>query len=249
MAMATDIDALVTLELGGHALTPQKFLGGVKAFFGIVEEVTKSVCADRPRVLWRVQVKSGSNLVGVSPEPGFSAAIVALIADSVEMGIKDMEQGPAEPPHFTPRAIRHLHDLAEIVGTDENDDTEIKVWVRKEPRNLTHRSVVHTAELLTASYTDHGSIEGHLQVVSERRGLHVVVYEPLWDKPVRCHLSDEQAAIALQNFGKRVEVTGLVHYRGDGVPVSIDVDEIEAFPEPEDIPGFQAVRGILRDVP
>ena len=249
MATAADIDALVTLELGGHALTPQKFIGGVKAFFGIVDEITKSVCEDKPRVLWRVQVKAGSNLIGISPEPGFPAGVVALIANSVEKGIKNMEQGPAEPPHFTPRAIRHLHDLAEIVGTDENDDTSIKVWVRKEPSDLTHRSVIHTAELLTASYADHGSIEGQLQVVSERRGLHVVVYEPLWDKPVRCHLSDEQAEVALRNFGKQVEVTGIVRYRGDGMPVSIDVEEIEPFPAPEDLPGFEAVRGILRDTP
>lgn len=249
MAAAADIDALVTLELAGHKVTPQKFLNGVKAFFGIVEEVTKSVCEDRPRVIWRVQVKAGSNLVGITPEPGFPPPIVALIADSVGNGIKDMEQAPSEPPYFSPRALRHLHDLAAIVGTDENDDTEIKVWVRKDPRDLTHRSVAHTAELLTAAYADHGSIEGRLQVLSERRGLHIVVYEPLWDKPIRCHLSDKQAAIALQNFGKRVEVTGLVRYRGDGMPVSIDVEEIIPFPAPEDIPGYRAVHGILRDSP
>lgn len=249
MAIAADIDALVTLELGGHALTPQKFLGGIKAFFGIVEEVTKSVCEDKPRVLWRVQVKAGSNLVGIFPEPGFPAAVLTQIAESVAAGIREIEQGPAEPPHFTPRAIRHLHDLAEIIGTDEYDDTEIKVWVRKERNDLTHRSVLHTSELLSAAYADHGSIEGRLQVVSERRGLHVVVYEPLWDKPVRCHLSDEQAEIALHNFGKRVEVIGLVRYRGDGLPVSIDVEEIVSFPAPEDIPGYLAVRGILRDAP
>ena len=160
-----------------------------------------------------------------------------------------MEQGPAEPAHFTPRAIRHLHDLAEIVGTDEDDETEVKVWIRQQPRDLTHRTVVHTGELLSAAYSDHGSIEGRVQVLSERRGLHVVVYDPLWDKPVRCHLSDEQAEIALGNFGKRVEVFGLVRYRGDGAPVSIDVEEIVPLPAPEDIPGYRAVHGILRDAP
>jgi hypothetical protein len=249
MATATDIDALVTLELGGHAITPQKFLDGAKAFFGIVDEVTKSVCGDGPRLRWRVQVKAGSNLVGITPEPGFPPATAALIADSVATGIKNMEQGPAEPPHYTSRAIRHLHDLAEIVGTDENDDTRVKVWVRHEPSNLTHRSVAHTAELISVAYADHGAIEGRIQVVSERRGLHVVVYDPLWDKPVRCHLSDEQAEIALGYFGKRVEVSGLVRYRGDGVPVSIDVEEITAFPAPDDIPGYRAVHGVLRDAP
>ena len=249
MATAADIDALVTLELDGHAVTPQKFMDGVRAFFGIVDEVTRSVCADNPRVRWRVQVKAGSNLVGLSPEPGFPAAVVALIADSVADGIKDMEQKPTEPAHFTPRAIRHLHDLAKIVGTDDTDDTEVKVWARQQRNDLTHRSVVNAGELLSAAYADHGSIEGRVQVLSERRGLHVVVYDPLWDKPVRCHLNDEQAALALQSFGKRVEAFGLIRYRGDGVPVSIDVDEIVPLPAPEDIPNYRAVRGILRDAP
>jgi hypothetical protein len=159
-----------------------------------------------------------------------------------------MEQAPSEPPYFSSRAVRHLHDLAAIVGTEEDDDTEIRVWVRKDVRDLTHRSVAHTAELLTGAYADHGSIEGRLQVVSERRGLHIVVYEPLWDEPVRCHLDERQAAIALQSFGKRVEVTGLVRCRGDGTPVSIDVKEIVPFPGAEDIPGYRMVHGILRDL-
>jgi hypothetical protein len=248
MATAADIDALVTLELAGHRVTPQKFLNGVRGIFGIVEEITKSVCEDRLRVTWRVQVKAGSNLVGITPEPGFPPPVVALIADSVGNGINMLEQAPSEPPYFSPRALRYLRDLAAITGTVEDHDTRIRIWVRKDARDLTHRSVAHTAELLTAAYADHGSIEGRLQVVSERRGLQIVVYEPLWDKPVRCHLNDEQAAVALQNFGKRVEVTGLVRYRGDGTPVSIDVEEIVPFPAREDIPGYRAVHGILRDV-
>jgi hypothetical protein len=142
-----------------------------------------------------------------------------------------------------------LHDLADIVGTDEVDDTTIRVWVRQQSSDLTHRSVVHSGELLSSAYADHGSIEGRLQVVSERRGLHVVVYDPLWDKPVRCHLDDEQATIALQNFGKRVELFGIVRYRGDGTPLSIDVEEIVPFPAQEGIPGYREVHGILRDAP
>ena len=111
--------------------------------------------------------------MGITPEPGFPPPVVALIAEAVGKVINNLEEAPSEPPYFSPRALRHLHDLAAIVGTDDEDDTEIKVWIGKDPCDLTHRSVAHTAELLTAAYAGHGSIEGRLQVVSERRGLHI----------------------------------------------------------------------------
>lgn len=248
MATRADIDALLTLELRGHAITPEKFLKGTKAFFGILTEVTKSVCEDQARVRWSVQVKSGSNLIGVVPEPGFSPAIVASIARAVGTGIHDIENAPAEPEHFSPQAIRHLHDLAGIAGTDDRDDTTIRVWVRKEHNDVTRQSVAHLAELLSGAYSDYGSIEGRIQVASQRRGMHFVVYDPLWDRPVRCHnLSDDQIDLALKNFGSKVEVSGLIRYRRDGTPVSIDVDDILPFPADEDIPSYLAVHGILRD--
>ncbi len=207
------------------------------------------VCADGPRVRWRVQVKAGSNLVGISPEPGFPMATVALIATPWLRGLGTWNR--VRQSHRISRREQFAICMILRRSSEPMKPTtpRLRFGYGNNQASLTHRSVVHTGELLSAAYADHGSIDGRLQIVSERRGLHVVVYDPLWDKPVRCHLSDEQAQIALNNFGKRVEVFGLVRYRGDGTPVSIDVEEIVPFPVPEHIPGYRAVYGILRDAP
>jgi len=97
------------------------------------------------------------------------------------------------------------------------------------------------------SSPDYGSIEGRLSVVSERGKLHVVVYEPIWDKPIRCNLTEEQADEATEYFQKRVAVYGEIKYRQDGTPISVAVDHIDLFPAPDELPGPADVYGILRN--
>lgn len=94
---------------------------------------------------------------------------------------------------------------------------------------------------------DHGSVEGRLQTVSERGGFKFVIYDILWDRPIRCHLPETLIDRAMEAFGHRVEVYGLVTYRRDGKPLSIKVDAIEPLTVNRHIPSFREVYGILRD--
>jgi len=117
LATKADIDAEITLELDGADLTPDRFQQAVRAFFGMLEEVTKSVCQGKPRVEWRVQVKQSSNLIGVNPVPGFRPETVGLISSSVYSGIASLGEDRVEyPPHFHEEARRHAHELAKIVA-------------------------------------------------------------------------------------------------------------------------------------
>lgn len=103
-------------------------------------------------------------------------------------------------------------------------------------------------ETHTNTIEDYGSIEGRLQTVTERGRLQFIVYERLWDRPVRCFIPDHLTEEAVAAFRTRVEVYGLIRYRKDGQPVSIDVDEIVGFPPDAEIPSFRDVHGILRQV-
>jgi hypothetical protein len=48
------------------------------------------------------------------------------------------------------------------------------------------------------------------------------------------------------NFRKRVEVSGIIHYRRNGTPISIDVERLEALPDDSELPSLDDVRGLLR---
>jgi hypothetical protein len=246
MATEQDIEAPLTLEIDGSAVSPEKFVRAVTAFFEVVREV--SVTAEGSDAEWRVQVKQGSNLVGAYPTSAVPQAVIDNILESLGNGVARLETEAAEPAAFNERALKSLKKLGQVAGTSEADDTLVRVWVGKQPQPVTHRSVFHVTEILEAVYEEHGSVSGRLQTISDRGGLKFVVYERLWDRPVRCIIPEHLINEALAAFRKRVEVYGPVKYRRDGVPISVFVRELEVMPEPENLPSFREVRGILRNL-
>lgn len=248
MAVKADIKSDLTLEITGKNVTPEKFLRSVRAFFAIVTEVTTKVAGRKSAIKWTVAVREGSNLVGLDPVPGFNPAVINRVISAVSSGIAQLEDRAAQPTSFSERAIKSLRELADVVGVSEDDDTLVRVWVKKEPVRLSHKSVAHVAQLLASEHEDYGSVEGRLQTVTERGGFHFVIYQILWDDSVRCFVPEHLAQVAIQSFGQRVEVYGRIKYRKDGKAQSIDADDIIPFPPKESIPTFREVRGILRKV-
>lgn len=247
MAVKSDIKSDLTLEIDGHKVTPEKFLRSVRSFFSLLSEVTAQIAGTRDAVQWRVLVKEGSNLVGVDPVPGFNRAIVAKIIDAVAGGIAEIERQPTHPAFFSERAVRSAGELADLAGTTGDDDTTIRVWAKREPIPITHKAVAHVSALFASEHEDYGSIEGRLRTITEQGGLQFVVHERLWDQAIRCRIPERLVDLAMDNFRKRVEVYGLIRYRKDGRPISIQVDDIIAFPGDDEIPSFRDVHGILRE--
>lgn len=246
MAIKSDIESDLTLEVDGHAITPDKFLRSVRSFFAILDEVTREVGGKPNAVRWSVTVKHGSNLVQVSPQPGYDPAIIGVVTEAVADGLSQIEERETRPAHFTEKALRSLRDLSSAVGRTDSDDTTVRVWVRRNPIDITAKAAANVSGLLGSDHKDYGSIEGLLQTLTERGRLQFIVYERLWDIQARCYIPDNLVEEALAAFGSRVEVYGQIRYRKDGRPVSIDVDEIREFPAMEDIPSFRDVHGILR---
>ncbi len=245
MAIKGDIESDLALEVDGHAVTPGKFLRSVRSFFAILDEVTREAGGKTSAVRWTVAVKHGSNLVQVSPQPGYDPTVISVVTEAVADGISQIEEREARPANFNERALRSLRDRSNVVGRTESDDTTVRVWVRRDPIDVTAKAAANISGLLASEHEDYGSIEGRLQTLSERGGLQFIVYDRLWDRPARCYIPDHLVEMALVAFRSRVEVYGLIRYRKDGKPVSIDVDEIREFPPAEDIPSFRDVHGIL----
>ena len=246
MATVEDIDTDLTLELDGSGVTPERFQRAVRAFFGVLSEVTKEVCQGQSPVRWQVKVKAGSNLIGVVPTPGFRPDIVGMIATAMHDGVDALEREADLPPMFSQTAARYARDLGELVESDPKRDIRIKLWADRRPVAVTRQTALTTDALEKGQYEDHGSVDGRLQTVTERGAMRFMVYETLSDRGITCYLSHEQADEAVRSWRKRVEVYGRITYRRDGTPVSIKVEEIVPFPDMDSIPDFQSVRGILR---
>lgn len=248
MATRADIDADLTLEIDGHNVTPDKFLRGVRAFFGLVNEITRDLTGQQQFVHWVVQVKSASNLVGLAPQQfNVPPTVLDTIYAKIEDGIESIENRATEPDGFPEGALKHVRELASVVGVDENDDTRVRVWTKKRAVLLTHRTVAHVAVFLSEQYEDFGTIEGRIHVISDQGALHVFVTEPVWNWRVRCYFDEVMLPLFMAAFRKRVEVKGRIKYRRDAKPISIDATAISEFPESNDLPSFREMRGIFRE--
>ena len=221
---------------------------GARAFFGLVNEITKSLAGPKEFVHWTVQVKHGSNLIGVVPSRfTIPHAVLDTIYARVHEGIESLENSSNEPEGLPDAAMRHVRDLGAIVGVDDKDDTKIWVWTKKLPIPITHRSVAHVAVLLSEEYEDYGTIEGRVQVISDQSGLHVFVTEQIKNRRIRCLFGEELLPKFLAAFRKRVEVKGRIKYRRDHIPISIEATALTEFPDNKDLPSFRQMRGIFRE--
>jgi hypothetical protein len=62
---------------------------------------------------------------------------------------------------------------------------------------------------------------------------------------VRCYFPEELLPAVFDTFRKRVEVSSVIHYRKNGTPVSIEVEQILGLPDDSELPSAEDVRGIL----
>lgn len=250
MATKADIDTDLTLELDGRNLTPEKFMKGVRAFFGLVSEITRELAGPQDFINWTVQVKHGSNLVGIVPShSNVPAPVLDKIYVRVYEGISSIENSSQQPEGLPEAALKHIRELGSIAGTgdDEDDDTTVRIWAKKLPAPVTHKAAAHVAVLLAETYEDFGTIEGRVQVISEQGELHVFITEPVSGRRVRCLFEEEMVPRFLSAFRKRVEVKGRIKYRRDHKPTSIFATGLTEFPDNKDLPSFREMRGIFRE--
>ena len=245
MATEKDIDAPLTLELNGDDLTPELFVRGVRSFFTILNQLTDQI---DDSVAWRVQVKEGSNLIGVYPNGSASAVSVGSIFNNIEAGLATLEKEAQEPENFPPRALEGVRDLAKIsLGSD--GDIGVRVWVDKRPHSLSAHSIAHIDDILKAGFEEQGAVSGKIETISEHGNAKFVIFQPLNSNPVQCVVPQERLADALKAFGKRAEVYGLVRYGKDGKAKRIKVEDIVIFPDDTNSPQHLDVLGLLRNLP
>jgi len=233
----------LTLDLDG-VLAAAQFSKGVNAFVDILDAATKDVAGSARAIRWIVSVEAGSSRVHALAESPAPNARVPQVATVVARGLKLIGRRPQRPKHFSDAALVAAHDLGEVGG-------ELRAKVRAQggttptAADISRKVAVNVEVLLGARFQDYGTIEGRLQTLSERGGLHFAVYDALTDKAVRCAVSADRMAEAWKAFGRRVAVSGPIHYRRDGHPISIDVEHLTIFPNERDLPTADDVYGLF----
>lgn len=247
MARPEDVDTDITLELDGSEITPDKFRKSINAFVGLLEALTKSVCRDAPLVEWRMRVKAASNLVGADAAEGANPNHVRRILALTAQGLEQFEIEGEALPVYPDEAIKCIRELSNLTAKKADDDTRVGVWVKKRRNEITPRIYAAARAALRPGFNEYGTIEGQLSVLSARKGIHFVIYERVWDKPVTCTVPDDLLETMMELWRKRVAAHGMVHYRPDGLPTRIEADKVEPFPDDSELPSHEDVLGALRN--
>lgn len=236
----------LTLEIG-EELPPDRFIAAVRAFFGYINEVGKTLVDDGDALGWTVRVREGSALIAVHPTPNVAPEIVQSLYSKAERGIRDVANGQLDDANLPEPALRHLRALSDLTLARVDHIVPMQIWIRRKPISLDVRIADVIREDLRAEYNDFGTVEGRLETIQDRRGsLQLQIRDPMFKQLVRCAFPEEMLADVFEKFRKRVEISGVIHYRRNGTPISIDAAKIDQFPDDDDLPTADDVRGILR---
>lgn len=240
MATRDEIPTDLTLEIG-RQLQPDRFLAAARHFFGYIKDIASSLDDDGLAIEWTVRVREGSMLLAVEPPANASVDVLDAIYARVADATASLLSGGIEHPALNESALKHIRTLSDM--TEKSGG--MKLWVRRQPITVTAEIGDHIREDWRADYKDIGTIEGRLEAIQDGASLQIKVKDPLFRQAVTCVLPDRLLKKSLSYFRQRVEVLGLIHYRRNGTPISIAVDEIEQLPNDEDLPTADDVRGIL----
>jgi hypothetical protein len=250
MAEADQIPSDLTLELGGD-LSPQRFMAAANAFFGYVQEISRAVAPEGEAPDWIVRTREGSHLLGLDPAPGAKAQVLKAIYTRARLGIDQLTDGErgdgaAKSPLLPDGAIKHLKALSEMSDRPQRNPVAVRLWIEKKPKPIGHQLAEAIMERWGEDYRDFGTIEGKLDAIQDRNNLQIRVYDAVLRQTVICHVDEGMLPEVFANFRKRVEVSGIIHYRRNGVPIGIDVESIERLLDDSELPSLDDVRGILR---
>jgi hypothetical protein len=141
-------------------------------------------------------------------------------------GVEQLAAGEIDAARLPDAAIRHLKNLSEYAERPHKQSVTVRIWVEKKAVALGSDVIHAIVESWEADYRDYGTIEGRLEAIQDHDALKIRVRDAALRQSIPCYVPENKLPDAFANFRKRVEVSGLIHYHRNGVPVSIEVDAI-----------------------
>jgi hypothetical protein len=244
MATPDQIPTDLTLEIDAD-ITPEQFMAAARAFFGSVDEVARALAPDGIIPRWVVQVREGSNLLAVEPQPTAPPAIVEAVYTRMDEAVRHLANGDLQGAKVPEAALRHLKTLSELTEI-RHKPVPLRLWVKRKPVAFNAEIARVIREDWRSDYKDFGTIEGRLTAIQEQGTLQLLLKDEWLGLTVRCYVPEEMLPEAFAAFRRRVEVSGLIHYRRNGTPISVEVEGIEPLPNDDDLPSADDVRGLLK---
>lgn len=234
-----DIQSPYTLEIDSNHIEPEVFLKATRAFYSLLETLTREV-TDKP-VKWNIAVQKGSAGLAFTPErKQLKPTESAKLARRYEKGLACIKNKQEFPEDYPLEAIKSFHAISEATKV-----VPIGLWRNKNKTKIDEESYEHLNSLLD-KYEDYGAISGILKRVDSTRGKRITIVDRITGQKINCVVEDKLLHEALKLFEQRVEVYGDIKYSSQGVPMSIKAKEIIPIVQVGERIKLSELKGILK---
>jgi hypothetical protein len=233
-------------------ITLSTFINGLRNFLGILEDVDSAV-SENPSgsMKWELTVlqKNSPPLVGVTPQvrklsvPDASAVIQAQVLENIHSltttgeRTKYMPDAALAKLKVIARTSKRLGPSMAYVNSNGHEGRQ---------EAITENTFKNVSELTDPKYSAYGSVVGKLESISVHKGNEFRVWDKNTGRPVRCLFSPEREAEVKDRLRDTVLVAGIVKFNSAGLPISLDMDDLEQFTE-RALPSIADMSGLVDD--
>lgn len=224
----------IGLHLEGDEVIAKTFVRAAQCLLDILSEVGRSVSGGK-NLEWRFsELSLGSARLAMQPKSGAAREhhTAAAISRTIS-GLAELAETAQRPAHFTHKALRRARTLGTL-ATAAPERVRASSWGRSiaaRTCSITGELATHAHRVMRTPPPEIGSIDGILEAVSIHGRVAFVVHDPITDDRVECRCDRPTLDRAVPRLGKRVFVSGEIHYRADGEPKSLQVESLELFGE------------------
>ncbi|GEM_PF-2409119 len=228
------------------------FIEALKKFLGILRDLDSAISEEpSSHIRWEVAVlqKNSPPLVGITPTPrrlhvpGLSEQIEAQLIENTRSLTYRGQRNKFMPDSALQKmksiAIKseRIGPMAIYVGAEGVGE------LRTEINSVTLGRV---RELTDPKFEGFGSIVGSLDSISVHKGNEFRVWDKSTGKPVRCLFRPVDLDRVKELLKKTMIASGIVHSNSAGVPIAMDVEELQLVNAAE-VPKLEDIAGLVED--
>lgn len=234
----------LTLFLSGD-ITLEQFPEAVMEWRRLISMLTDDVAAGS-QITWLIDdLRPGSALItvrGQSPAVEAESLIQEVTRAYIAVGRALERRAPVPYPGPIAQQASRLQGL--VNGGIES----IRLSTDEEDAIIPSLAVVISDEQREAATAgSYGAIEGHIDTLGRRKGLHFTLYDSIHDRAVSCYVSPDIEEILRGIWGKYALVEGWI--RRDPVTGRAQtvrrIRQITPLPDREEVGEFRQARGVV----
>jgi hypothetical protein len=168
------------------------------------------------------------------------------VAHAFVRGIYQIEHEGTTPPFFSEYGLMRAQKLVRQIG--RNGATGFRAQYFQDSAVLSIQSSANIEQLLGASHHAFGSVEGTLETISIHGGSKFIVYHHITRKGITCTVPSEMIEEAKDDLGRRVIVSGLVHYNAKAEPTRVEADKLRVLKKEFELPTTDSLTGSEPDL-